>query len=118
MPALFLVGFFLIGCQQFAYAQGLVTDCTDPFACGFEQMMTVVRNIVNFAFLIAAPLAAIAFMWAGILYLTAAGNESQIKKAHSIFSKVLIGFIIVLAAWLIVSVIFKALVNPNASLLG
>lgn len=104
------------------YAQGgpgLVSDCTagDLFtpACGFEKLIGVARNITNFAMLIAAPLAAIAFMWAGIMYFTAMGNEGQIKKAHQVFTSVLIGFIIVLSAWLLVKVILNTLAKPDIS---
>ena len=111
----FLSMLFFTLCQNVAYAQ-LVTDCTNPLPggdCGWAKLEGVARAIVNFALLIAAPIAAIAFMWAGIKYLTAAGNESQIKEAHNIFTNVLIGFVIVLAAWLIVKVIFSAFVKPS-----
>lgn len=120
VQVLFLSALFWAGCNQYAYAlpSEIVTNCDDPFVnCGFDKLMGVARNIVNFAILIAAPLSAIAFMWAGVLYFSAAGNEGQIKKAHEIFKKVLIGFIIVLSAWLVVSVIVNTLA-PGTSLLG
>lgn len=119
VQVLFLTALFWVSCQNYAYAiPALVTDCTDPFVnCGFEKLMGVAKSIVNFAILIAAPICAITFMYAGILYFTAAGNESQIKKAHEIFKKVLFGFIIVIVAWTLVSVIVNTLA-PGTSLLG
>ena len=56
-----------------------------------------------------APVAAVAFAWAGVLYLTAAGDEGKIGKAHAIFTDVLIGLGIVLSAWLIVKLIVTGL---------
>ncbi|TSC99094.1 MAG: Uncharacterized protein Greene07144_1046 [Parcubacteria group bacterium Greene0714_4] len=121
VQVLFLTVLFWVGCQNYAYA-AFVTDCTNPLPgaggdCGFDKLMGVAKEIVNFAILIAAPISAIAFMYAGILYFTAAGNEGQIKKAHEVFKKVLIGFIIVLVAWTLVSVIVNTLA-PRTSLLG
>lgn len=96
----------------------LVLDCANPFDCNFDYLMAVVAQVVDFAILIAAPLAAIAFMWAGVLYFTAMGGDTgKITKAHHIFTSVLIGFILVLAAWLIVKVIVNTLA-PGTSLLS
>ncbi len=114
----FLSVLFLVGCQQVVYAQGIVTNCVDPFTdCGWNELIDVIKNIIDYVVLLAAPLAAIAFLWAGFLYLTAAGNEGQIRKAHGIFTKVLIGFILVLSAWLIVDTILNTFA-PSTSLLG
>lgn len=55
------------------------------------------------------PLAAISFAWAGWLYMSSAGNESNIKKAHEIFGNVVLGLCIALAAWLIVNAIVVGL---------
>ena len=63
---------------------------------------------------IAVPLAAIAFAWAGFLYLSARGNPGQISKAHGIFLNVAIGLGIVLIAWLAVDQILKALATTGS----
>lgn len=121
MQVIFLSALFWVGCRNVAYAQGLVTDCgsvsSPSTGCGWNELLQVVRNVINFVILLAAPCAALAFMWAGVLYFTAAGNESQIKKAHTIFTKVLIGFVIVLSAWLIVWTILNTFANSNVILL-
>ncbi len=102
----FLSLLFWVGCQSVAYAQ-IIVDCPTPFDCGWDELIAAIDRLIDFGMLIAAPLAAIAFVWAGVLYLTAAGNEGQIKKAHGIFKSVLIGFILVLSAWLIVKLILN-----------
>ncbi len=65
---------------------------------------------------LAIPLSAVAFAWAGFIYITAAGSEEKIKRAHSIFWKVAIGFLLVLGAWLIVFTITQFLA-PGFSIL-
>ena len=46
--------------------------------------------------------AALGFAYAGFLYITAMGSEEKIHHAHSIFIKVVWGFVFMLSAWLIV----------------
>lgn len=77
--------------------------------CNFYQLTKLVQNIINFLVYMAAPVAAVAFAWAGVLYLTAAGDEKKIGQAHTIFTDVLIGLGIVLSAWLIVKLIVTGL---------
>ena len=87
--------------------------------CTYADLLDLARIVINFLiFGLAAPLGAIMFAYAGYLYITNAGNESQIKQAHDTFLYVFWGLVIALAAWLVVNFIFKALVDPNFSFLG
>ena len=82
--------------------------------CTFDHLIILAQNVINFLILkIAAPLAAIMFAYAGFLYVTNKGNEAQIKKAHDIFLYVFVGFVVVLAAWLIVWFIINFFLDPT-----
>ena len=81
--------------------------------CGWNQLVDLARRLLNFMVYIAVPIAAIAFAYAGWLYLSARGNPSQITQAHGIFLNVLIGIVIILIAWLVVRLIFDELVQTN-----
>lgn len=96
------------------YAQSIEIPCDGvDVVCDFEKLVQLGRNIMNFLILLSIPIATIAFAWAGILMLTARGNESQVSKAKEIFTKVLIGFLFVLTAWLIVQLITGALLKKG-----
>ncbi len=84
-------------------------DGTKESPCDFKALIRLVQNIINFLVYMSAPVAAVAFAWAGVLYLTAAGDEKRIGQAHAIFTDVLIGIGIVLSAWLIVKLIVTGL---------
>ncbi|MDP2705287.1 MAG: hypothetical protein U1D31_00140 [Patescibacteria group bacterium] len=100
------------------FAQGGLIPCDGvDTKCGFPQLIELGNNIINFLVIASIPLAVISFIYAGFLYLTAGGNEGKIKQAHSIFWKVLWGFIIILTAWLIVQLIINAFLVPGYSLL-
>ena len=92
-------------------AQGIV-PCEGP-DCNFGDLFQLAHNIIGFLVLISIPLAAIAFAWAGFLYLFSAGDQGKIKTAHGIFLKVGIGLVIVLGAYLLVDVIMRGLTEDT-----
>jgi len=81
--------------------------------CGYNDLIGLIRNIIDFIIMIAVIAAPILFAWAGFLYVTAAGNTGKIQKAHTIFKDVLIGFMIILVAWLVVNTIVGTLLNTD-----
>ncbi len=99
-----------------SYALAAIVPCggSGQQACNFDFFITLIKNIVNFLiFKLAVPLAAISFAIAGVMILTAGGNESQVTRAKEIFWDVLIGLVVALAAWLIVSAITGALQSSS-----
>jgi len=82
-------------------------------SCNFGHVIIGIQNLINYGVVISVPLAAVAFTFAGFLYVTAAGDTAKIASAHKIFKNVLIGFIIVLSAWLIVFTLTSALLRSN-----
>ncbi len=111
---LLLVSIFVM--PTFVFAQqdtgGILKGiCNEGDKCGFPQLMLLVSSVLKFLTLVSIPLATIAFAYAGWLLLTANGSTSKMEDAKGIFVKVLIGFVFVLAAWLIVRTITDALLD-------
>lgn len=82
--------------------------------CEFKDVIIIVQRIINFLIYIGVVAATLAFAYAGYLYITAAGKVEAIKHAHSIFVKVIIGFALMLGAWLIVNAFESIFLNPAA----
>lgn len=78
-------------------------------ACDFNQLIGLVKNLMDFAITIAPFLAAIAFAFAGFYYFTSAGDPGKVETAHDIFRNTAIGLIIILAAWFVVKAILVGL---------
>lgn len=93
-----------------AMAAGGLVPC-DGANCDFAKLIQLGNNVIKFCIVVGSSVFAIMFMYAGYLYLTAMGNSSQISQAHGLFTNAVIGFIIMLAAWLIIDFIFDALVK-------
>ena len=87
-----------------------IIPCTGP-DCNFCSLAQLAQNIINLAIFLAVFLSAILFAWAGWNYLTNLGDTTKISKAHSVFQNVAVGFIIVLAAWLVVDTLMKMMLG-------
>lgn len=81
-----------------------ITNCT------FTDLVELVNNVIEFLlFNIATPLIALILMYTGYLYLTAGGNSGQTEKVRHILFNAVIGYVVALAAWLIVKTILSSL---------
>jgi hypothetical protein len=88
---------------------GLVPDCLEG-DCGFNEFMILVNNVINFLlFTIATPLAALVFAYAGFLLITAGGDPGKMTTAKNILKNLIFGYLIALAAWLIINTILVSL---------
>ena len=94
-------------------ANHIVPQCQDD-RCDFCDLVQLGWNIVHFFAWIVVPLSAIAFAWAGFLYLSSGGSQDKISRAHSIFKKVAIGLILALGAYLIIHMIIVGLTRYDS----
>ena len=97
-----------------AFAKGLV-PCggEEEPACTVSCFFVLLDNIMNFLlFKISLPLAATAFMVAGIM-LVLGGSEKTIARGKSIFTSTIIGLLLAFGAWLIIDMILGNLLSPG-----
>jgi hypothetical protein len=98
---------------------GGIVPCTkpyspdDPESCGLGKFIQLIQNIINALFLISVPLATIAFVYIGFTLLTAQGNVTKRNDAKRVAKSVIVGFVIILSAWLVVYTITHALLDPS-----
>ncbi|HEY4496320.1 MAG TPA: pilin [Candidatus Paceibacterota bacterium] len=79
--------------------------------CDFDKLIVLANNIISMAIYLAILVAVAMFAFAGWLYLTSAGDTGKMKQAHTIFTNAAMGFVFVLTAWLIVTLILSALAS-------
>lgn len=92
--------------------EGGIVPC-EGLDCQFCHLAKLGQNLFNTIIYLATFIAVLLFLWAGIKYITAGGNPSQISQAHSIFGNVLIGFILLLVAWFIVDLIMTTFLSKE-----
>lgn len=100
-----------------SYASGGLVPCSGvgEDKCGYDDFILLINDLINWLIIVATGIATLLFVYAGVLYLTAGGSEGQVKKANSIFTKVAIGFLLILTAYLIVNAIVSVLVTDEFS---
>ncbi|MEA3398995.1 MAG: hypothetical protein U9R00_00575 [Patescibacteria group bacterium] len=118
-----ILAFFILFSPVLVAQAGLVPSCgeIDPATrqinnpCDFNYFMELINNIITFVlFYLATPLFAILFAYAGFLYLFAGTSENRVGKAKTILKNALFGYLVALAAWLIVKTIMISLGFTNA----
>ncbi|MCK9186336.1 hypothetical protein M0P48_02770 [Candidatus Gracilibacteria bacterium] len=82
----------------------LISDATQ----GTGDVRVLAMDIVNYFLGFLGFLAVLMVIYGGILYVTAAGNEENAKKAKTIIMYAAIGIIIILLSYAIVNTILQA----------
>ena len=77
--------------------------------CTFDDFVQLGNNVINTLIYLTWSISVLLFGYAGFLYITNNGNESQIKKAHGIFKGVAIGFLVSILSWVAVNLVVKTL---------
>jgi hypothetical protein len=97
--------------------EGLVVDCGAK-GCGFDDFMDLINRVINFIlFVMALPIAAIMFAYAGLLLVLSGGASEKRTKAKNVFTNVAIGLVLAAAAWLIIHTVLS-IVGFDGSWIG
>ena len=83
-------------------------------APGLGCTFTVAQNIINFFISFACAVAALAFAYAGFLWILNPTNPEMRAQGRTMLLNIAIGLTIVLSAWLIIDFIMKKIYNENA----
>lgn len=71
--------------------------------CGFNDLLILFNTIVTFLmFTVAVPLAALRFMYAGVILVLNPSKEESRTKAVNIFQGVGVGFLVMLGAYVLI----------------
>ena len=98
----------LVPCTNTPSADGTIPDANK---CDYYAFLKLVNILINFIlFYMAIPIAAIMFVYAGFLLVTAGEEVASARtKAKSIFWNAFLGLVIAAAAWLIVKTLLSIL---------
>jgi apolipoprotein N-acyltransferase len=108
---IYLLPFFAFA-QDAAEKKGIQPDCFGT-ACSMGHFLQFINELIEFLiFKISVPVAVLLVLYAGFLYLTTAVKDQK-AKAKNILWAVVIGFIIMLGAWLLIDFILSQLLDPS-----
>lgn len=112
--------FVFVAVPIFVFAQsghgssptGGLVPCTNN--CNFNDLTTLVNNIINWFLGISVSVAAITFAVAGAKMIFNPNNSSKRAEALDMFKKTIIGLIIILCAWLVIHTVIAALTGAKS----
>ncbi|OGI71126.1 hypothetical protein A3C60_00675 [Candidatus Nomurabacteria bacterium RIFCSPHIGHO2_02_FULL_37_45] len=96
----------LVPCNNTPDSKGVIAQ-----PCDFNAFLALIDKVIKFIlFDMAIPIAAIMFVYAGFLLVTAGGEAAGARtKAKTIFTNAIIGLALAAAAWLIIRTILSIL---------
>ena len=104
LPLILVLVFVLVpllaGAQE---SGGGLVGCRDN--CTLGDLVLVIIRIVNLLLSLASMVAMVFIVWAGWNMIFAGGNEEEISKAKTTFSNAIIGFFLVMAAYILIDAI-------------
>ena len=95
-----------------AEAVGGIVPC-DGIHCQACDLVQLGQNLIFWFIKAMAAVIALIFAWGGMKMVMSAGNTEGVSEAKGMMTNAVIGFIILLAAWLIVDTILKAVTNEG-----
>ncbi len=93
--------------------QPIVPQETCPL--GYGAVFSIVQKIMSDSVIVAGMLAVILIAYAGFLFVTNPASPSNLDKGKKVLTDTLIGFVIVVAAWLIVNSIISVVTTGSVA---
>lgn len=76
---------------------------------GGQDVNSLIQTVVNVMFFILGAVAVIMIIWSGIRYVTSAGNQTAVVSAKNTLIYAVVGLIVALLAYAIVSFVIEAI---------
>ena len=80
-----------------------------------QSLPTIIGNLINVLISVLGIVFVVLIVYAGYLYLTAAGDDKKVTKAKSLIGQATIGLVLILAAYGIASFVIDQLMNVALS---
>lgn len=93
-------------------APGTVT-LANPLGEDANDPRKLIARIIQAIIAISGGIALVMFIYAGLLFLTAMGNEGQVKKAKDLMLYVVLGIVIIAGAFVATNTIFTAVLTGD-----
>lgn len=85
--------------------------------CGFNDVIVLMQHVIHDLIILSTFLAVAVFIFIGFKLMTAGGNTSAMSEAKKSATSVAKGYIVILAAWVVVYTITSVLLRPEFNFL-
>ncbi len=88
-------------------------SCIDDGNCSLDDIIKAGAAFANFIFGLSGAVFLAIFVYAGVLYLVAGGNEKRVSQAKDMLKNATIGIVLVFGAYAMVSTVYTAFVSTG-----
>ena len=81
-------------------------------------IIEIVQHVINIGIALAIIGVVLVIAYAGFIFMTSAANPEARNRGKTLITNALVGLLVMLAAWLVVDFIMKAIYNPDATFSG
>ncbi len=106
--------FFLVLAGTASAQDKGIVNCGDH--CQLGDLVLIVVALINYLFALSSFVAMVFIVWNAWGMITSAGNEEAISNAKKGLSNAIIGFFLVLVAWVLIDAIVAILAGPGHGL--
>lgn len=98
-------------------AAGLATPIVPQATCplGYGAFFVVIQNLINDSVIFASIFVVLLIAYAGFLFVTNPASPDNISNGRTVLISAVIGFVIVISAWLIVNEFISIFMTGNLS---
>lgn len=96
----------------------IVPEACHSCPCSFAGTLQLVQNVMNVMISFGVLIIILVIVMAGFQFLMSASNPHGKEQAKGTFVKAIIGFLVVISAWLVVDFIMKTLYEPDTEIDG
>lgn len=114
----FILALMFLPALVMAQDSGLIPCGYGDNPCDTGDVATFVNGLIDFLIRMLGIIAVIVMVYAGFMLVTSGGDEGKWTKAKELFTNVVIGIVIILAAWLVVDTIMSALTGDGLDVWG
>ncbi len=83
----------------------------EPLALGSRDLRLIITDMINQAIGLLGILAVLIILYAGLVWMTAGGNDEKIAKAKKITVSGLIGLVVILTSYSLANFVLNSLLN-------
>jgi hypothetical protein len=108
-----LLSLFFLTPLLVAAQGGIVYECNPPGDCTYGDLIAAVKRAIDWMIIFTLEFSVVIIAYAGFNYMISGDNPGKRAEANKMLTKVAIGIFLVLAAWLIVTLIANTLLSTS-----
>jgi hypothetical protein len=114
LPALCVCAALVFPAVSLAQSVGTTRPAGIENPLRFDTISALLKAIIDTAMVLATPIAVLFLVYAGFLFVTARGNETQLTTAKRVLGYTLLGIVVIFGAWLLTMILYKTIDEVKA----